>query len=298
MVTGISGRTRVCGIFGYPVEHSFSPAMHNAAFSALDMDFVYVPFPVEPASLPVAVEAVKSLGMAGVNVTIPHKQAVLPLLDEITGEARLAGAVNTIINNSGRLVGDNTDGKGFLRALKEKAGFTPAGKTALVLGAGGAARAVVVQLALAGAEKIFLSNRSKKRADALAGLLAAKANLDVEVLPWPDGKEKTGLAEAMQSADLVVQATPVGMYPNDGSTIPLPYAMFRPGQVACDLVYNPVETLFLKGARQAGATAVDGLGMLLYQGALAFELWTGSAAPLEVMRKALLEAVGGLFHHS
>jgi len=298
MVTGISGRTRVCGIFGCPVEHSFSPAMHNAAFSALGLDFVYVPFPVEPANLSSAVEAVKSLGMAGVNVTIPHKQAVLPLLDEITEEARLVGAVNTIVNRSGRLVGDNTDGKGFLRALKEKAGFIPAGKAALILGAGGAARAVAVQLALAGVKKVFLSNRSEKRADALASLLAAKAKVEVAVVPWPDGKEKTCLVEVMQSADLVVQATPVGMYPDDRSTVPLPYAMFRPGQVACDLVYNPVETLFLKGARQAGATAVEGLGMLLYQGALAFELWTGVAAPVEVMRKALLEAVCGLLHHS
>ncbi|OPY57865.1 MAG: Shikimate dehydrogenase [Pelotomaculum sp. PtaU1.Bin035] len=291
MLTGISGRTKVCGVFGCPIEHSFSPAMHNAAFSALDLDFVYVPFPVEPGNLPAAVEAVKSLGLAGVNVTVPHKQAVLSLLDEITGEARLIGAVNTIVNNSGRLIGDNTDGRGFLRALKEKAGFTPAAKKILILGAGGAARAVAVQSALAGARKVFLSNRSKNRAEVLADLVTMKSGVEVEVVPWPGCGEEPDLAEALYCADLVVQTTPVGMYPNEGSTIQLPYTLFRPGQVACDLVYNPVETLFLKSASQAGATVVDGLGMLLYQGVLAFELWTGASAPVDIMRKALANAV-------
>jgi len=291
MLTGISGRTKVYGIFGCPVEHSFSPVMHNAAFNALDLDFVYVPFLVEPGCLPAAVEAVRSLGLAGVNVTIPHKQAVLPLLDEITVEARLIGAVNTIVNNSGRLLGDNTDGKGFLRALMEQAGFTPAGKTALLLGAGGAARAVAVQLALAGVRKMFLSNRSKKRADALAGLLVEMTGPAVEVVPWPGDGENSEMAEVLRFVDLVVQTTPVGMYPEENSTIPLPFLLFGPGQVACDLVYNPAETLFMKRASQAGATTLNGLGMLLYQGVLSFELWTGKTAPVEVMREALNEVV-------
>jgi len=291
LLTGISGRTKVCGIFGCPVEHSFSPAMHNAAFDALDLDFVYVPFPVEPGCLPAAVEAVRSLGLAGVNVTIPHKQAVLPLLDEVTEEARLIGAVNTIVNNSGRLLGDNTDGRGFLRALMEHAGFTPAGKTALILGAGGAARAVAVQLALAGVRKVFLSNRSKKRAEALAGLLVEIAGPAVEVVPWPGDGENSDMAGVLQFVDLVVQTTSVGMYPEENSTIPLPFLSFGPGQVACDLVYNPVETLFMKRAGRAGATTLNGLGMLLYQGVLSFELWTGKAAPVEVMREALNEVV-------
>ncbi|MDF9409481.1 MAG: Quinate/shikimate dehydrogenase [Pelotomaculum sp. PtaB.Bin013] len=292
MLTGINGRTKVCGIYGCPVEHSFSPAMHNAAFDALDLDFVYVPFLVEPSRLPAAVEAVRSLGLAGVNVTIPHKQAVLPLLDEITEEARLIGAVNTIVNNSGCLLGDNTDGRGFLRALQEQAGFSPAGKTALIMGAGGAARAVSVQLVLAGIRKLFLSNRSRTRAEALASLLVKNTGLPVaEVVPWPVSGENPDLSEELPLADLVVQTTPVGMHPDEGSTIPLPLSSFGPGQVVCDLIYNPPETMFMKRASQVGATALNGIGMLLYQGVLSFEQWTGKTAPVEVMRESLLKCL-------
>jgi len=288
MTGRINGRTGVCGIIGCPVEQSFSPAMHNAAFAALGLDFVYVPFPVSPPLLPAAVTAVRALGLAGVNVTVPHKQAVLPFLDELSGEARLAGAVNTIVNRSGGLYGDNTDGKGFLHSLKEGAAFVPSGKTALILGAGGAARAVAAGLALAGAKKLVVANRSQGRAVELAGFITEKTGVKAEVVPWPAGRFETIPGEALSEADLVVQATPLGMHPNDASTAPLPFELFRPGQVACDLVYNPVETLFLKRAARAGATVVDGLGMLLYQGALSFEMWTGVAAPLEVMRDALL----------
>lgn len=293
MKNAISGRTGVCGIFGYPVAHSFSPAMHNAAFSALGLDFVYVPFLVEPDHLPVAVEAVKTLGLAGVNVTIPHKQAVLTFLDEITEAAALIGAVNTIVNQSGHLLGDNTDGKGFLHALEEKTGFTPAGKTVLILGAGGAARAVAVQLALAGVKKVFVANRSRERAELLAALLVEKTMAAAEVVSWPGGKENQRLVEVLRDTELVVQTTPLGMYPNEGLALPLPDSVFKPGQVVCDLVYNPAETLFLKHARDVGATAINGLGMLLYQGVLAFELWTGVAAPVQVMRKALADSVYG-----
>ncbi|BAF59310.1 MAG: shikimate dehydrogenase [Pelotomaculum sp.] len=288
MADGISGRTRVCGIFGCPVEHSFSPAMQNAAFKAAGLDYVYVPFLVRPGHLQAAVEAVRALDMAGVNVTIPHKETVLSFLDEISEEARLTGAVNTIVNRTGRLFGDNTDGKGFLRSLKENTGFTPAGKTALLIGAGGAARAVAVQLALAGLKKLFLANRSEGRARELAAFLAAQAGTEVEVIPWPKGESEVLPGRAVTESDLVVQATSLGMYPRQQETVPLPFELFGPGKVACDLVYNPVETLFLQKAGQAGATAVDGLGMLLYQGALAFELWTGIAAPVGAMREALV----------
>lgn len=292
MIKGISGKTKVCGIFGCPVQHSFSPAMHNAAFQALALDYVYVPFMVTPDCLPAAVAAVRALGLAGVNVTVPLKQAVLPLLDELTEEARLIGAVNTIITDAGRLRGDNTDGKGFLRALREQAGFCPAGKTVLILGAGGAARAVAVQLALAGVKRVFLTNRTPERAVALAGLLAEHTGVVVEVLPWPGDRTGAETAGVLRSADLVVQTTPVGMCPEQASTAPLPFSSFRPGQVACDLVYNPPETIFMRRAGQAGATVLNGLGMLLYQGALSFELWTGKAAPVEVMRQALIESSG------
>lgn len=290
MAGGISGKTRVCGIFGHPVEHSFSPAMHNAAFQAAGLDYVYVPLPVQPENLRAAVEAVRALGLAGVNVTIPHKEAVLPLLDELSEEAGLTGAVNTIVNRSGRLLGDNTDGRGFLRSLQEGAGFSPAGRSALLLGSGGAARAVALQLALAGAGRLRLTNRSRKRAEELAGYIEAKTRLKPEVLDWP-AEGETLPEEALRGADLVVQGTPLGMHPAVSEAPPLPYGSFRPGQVACDLVYNPVETQFLQRAGRAGAVTVDGLGMLLYQGALAYELWTGTTAPVEVMRKALEEVL-------
>ena len=291
MASGISGRTKVCGIFGHPVEHSFSPAMHNAAFTALKMDYVYVPFLVGPGGLSAATAAIKALNLAGVNVTIPHKQAVLPFLDELSEEARLIGAVNTIVNRSGWLYGDNTDGRGFLRSLKESTGFNPTGKTVLILGAGGAARAVAVQLALAGIKKLLVANRTQSRAVELAGFISERTGVSTEVIPWPQKEFERLPDEALQEAHLVVQATPMGMCTSDYETVPLPFDLFRPGQVACDLVYNPIETVFLKKASAAGAAIVDGLGMLLHQGALAFEMWVGTAAPLKVMRKALVKAI-------
>jgi shikimate dehydrogenase len=286
MASGISGRTKICGIFGCPVGHTFSPALHNAAFEAAGLDYVYVPFEAAPGCLAAAIESIRALGLAGVNVTIPHKEAVLPLLDGLSGEAKVIGAVNTIINRSGYLYGDNTDGKGFLSALKET-GFDPAGKTVLFLGAGGAARAVAVQLALAGAGKLIFTNRTGVRAGELAGFVAEKTGVRVELLSWPDREGDKLPDRALTGSDLVVQATSLGMSPKVNETVPLPFERFRPGQVASDLVYNPVETLFLKRAGEAGAVTVSGLGMLLHQGALAFELWTGVSAPLKVMREAL-----------
>ncbi len=305
MTNGISSRTKVCGIFGCPLEHSFSPVMQNAAFKATGLNYIYLPFAVMPGQLAVAVEAIKALGLSGVNVTIPHKEAALFLLDELSSEASLIGAVNTIVNRAGRLYGDNTDGRGFLRSLKEEAAFIPAGKTALILGAGGAARAVAVQLALAGIKKLIISNRSGQRAVELAGYIIEKTGVRTQTTPWPEREPETLPGDVLREADLVVQATSIGMHrstrgngflPPGGfvggdknalQSVPLPFHLFRAGQVAYDLVYNPMETVFLKKAGRAGAVTVGGLGMLLYQGALSFEMWTGKPAPVEVMRKAL-----------
>ncbi len=286
MASGISGCTKICGIFGYPVGHTFSPAMHNAAFAAAGLDYVYAPFTVAPHSLAAAVEAIRALDLVGVNLTVPHKEAVLPLLDGLSYEAVRVGAVNTIINREGYLYGENTDGKGYLKALLE-AGFAPEGKTVLFLGAGGSARAVAVQLALAGAGKMVFANRTEPRAADLARFVAEKTGVRVELAPWPEQNGDKLPEQTLAAADLVVQTTSLGMSPKVYETVPLPFASFRPGQVASDLVYNPVETLFLKKARLAGAVTVGGLGMLLHQGALAFELWTGVTAPLPVMREAL-----------
>jgi len=327
-LTKISGTTKVCGLFGDPVAHSFSPAMHNAAFSVLGLDYVYVPFLVAPGDLEAAVRAIRALNLAGVNVTVPHKEKILPLLDGLTPEAAAAGAVNTIVPAQGKLIGDNTDGAGFLRALKLSAGFAPEGKRVLVLGAGGAARAVSAALARAGAAEIWIAARNDARAAALARALfavgpsGARGNGGAPRLlpvagsgagpgrgPEPKPAPEPGgtgpecgpvraaavfwgekeLKELLPQVQLIVQATPVGMSPRWEDCPPFPFDCLRPGHVVCDLIYNPPLTKFLARAKEAGAGILNGLGMLLYQGALAFELWTGVSAPVEVMRRALEE---------
>lgn len=285
MQVKIKGTTKICGLFGYPVEHSFSPAMQNAAFSSLLLDFVYVPFTVAPGDLAQAVRAVRALNLVGVNVTVPHKEKVLPFLDELTPEAQLTGAVNTIVHIEGRLVGHNTDGAGFLRALREEAGFSPAGKNVLVLGAGGAARAVAVALAGAGAQEISIANRTAQRAQELARELNERTPAKARAIFW----SARHLGEVLGNVQLIVQTTPVGMAPGREQCPSFPFHCLGREHLVCDLIYNPPMTKFLERAREAGAAVSSGLGMLLHQGALAFELWTGKNAPLEVMRRALLE---------
>lgn len=287
----IDGRTKITGIFGDPVAHTLSPAMHNAGFAALGLNFIYVPFHVSREALPAAVAGIKALGLAGVNITVPHKEAVLALLDEVVEEARLIGAVNTVVNRGGSLVGYNTDAIGFLRALQE-AGFDPAGRAAVVIGAGGAARAVVVALARAGVREITIFNRTLSRAAALAELVRAEG-VAAAALSWAD------LASAgkkvVAAAALVVQTTSLGMHPNEAEFPPVPPEAFGPGQLVVDLIYSPPETRFLRLAAAAGATTQNGIPMLLHQGVAAFELWTGREAPVGVMRAALKKALGAKF---
>ncbi|KFD41481.1 shikimate dehydrogenase [Peptococcaceae bacterium SCADC1_2_3] len=285
----VDGKTKVCGIFGFPVEHSFSPRMQNAAFSFLKLNYIYVPFAVPPQALKQAVAGIRALNLAGVNITIPHKEQVISFLDEITPSARIIGAVNTIVNQEGRLIGHNTDGAGFLRALKEEINFQPAGKKILLLGAGGGARAVAVALALAGANQFTVANQPFEYAVNLARLIKENTGLKAEALPWLETEEGVP-AEVVEQADLIVQATPVGMYPYEDKCLNIPFNCLRQEQVVCDLIYNPPQTLFLKRAAKAGARVKNGLGMLLYQGALAFELWTGKPAPAAVMQEALKKA--------
>ncbi len=284
----IDGKTTLCGLFGYPVAHSFSPAMHNAAFQALELNWIYLPLEVKPEQLGQAVDGLRAFNMAGVNVTVPHKEAVIPYLDKLDQGAAAIGAVNVIVNYEGKLTGYNTDGAGFTRALKEETGFNPLHKKVVILGAGGAARAVAVQLTLEGAKEIVLVNRTVPRAQALAQTVE-RMGTPGRVLTWQEPQ----LAEAMSGADLVVQSTSIGMHPAVDYCPPVPQGVFRPGQLVCDLVYNPMETKFLSAAAKAGATTVSGLGMLLYQGVLAFELWTGLDAPVEEMKKALYRQIGG-----
>jgi len=276
----IDGSTIVCGLFGDPVAHSLSPAMHNAAFEELGLNWVYLPFRVASSKLSAAVNAVKALGMAGVNITVPHKEGVIDYLDELSDEAALIGAVNTVINREGCLIGDNTDGKGFIRSLEE-AGFSPGGRTALILGSGGAARAVGAALARAGCRPA-IANRTLSRAREIAGLL--KKHLDVEVPVYGFGDIN---GEMVREFDLIVNTTPLGMNPHVDRCPPLPTTFLHKGQMVYDLVYNPRETKLMRLARASGARVMGGLGMLLCQGVLAFELWTGRPAPVEVMKKAI-----------
>jgi shikimate dehydrogenase len=282
----ITGHTTLVGVIGWPVKHSLSPAMHNAAFAELGLDWVYVPLPVYPDHVAEAVRGLRALGFAGANVTVPHKQAVLAQLDEVSRAAQVIGAVNTIVVREESLYGDNTDAAGFIASLRET-GFDPAGTYCVLLGAGGAARAVAHALADAGALQVGIYNRSIGRAQALCRDLA-KFHSNVRFEP----ASLSDVSAIGEDTDLVVNATSLGMWP-DTDASPWPGELAIPGHLTvCDLVYNPQETLFLTQARAAGAETVYGLGMLVYQGAAALEMWTGRPAPVETMREACLESLG------
>lgn len=276
----------LAGVIGWPVGHSISPAMHNAAFRALGLDWLYLAFPVQPQDITAAVYGLRALGFAGVNVTIPHKVAVRPLMDELSPEAIAIGAVNTIIIRDGHMTGHNTDAYGFLTTLMAS-GYTPAGRPALVLGAGGAARSIVYALARAGA-CVAIWNRSEGRAAALVAELAPHLPAaSMSAIP----STQQALSTALDEADLLVNATSVGMTGGPpGSPLPTDLHL-RPGMTVFDLIYTPTLTPLLRQARAAKAHPVGGLGMLVHQGAQAFTLWTGCEAPVAVMERACRRAL-------
>jgi shikimate dehydrogenase len=272
----ISGTTRIVALLGHPVAHTKSPSMQNAAFHAAGLDCCYVAFDVMPQSLADAVGGMRALRLLGANVTIPHKEAVPALLDEVDHEAAFIGAVNTIVNRDGRLCGYNTDGRGFMRSL-EDAGIETAGRRVLMIGAGGAARAVGYYLAQQAAE-LVIANRTPERAERLAADLL-EVGADVRGVSMTDVQR----ADMMSGMDVIINATSAGLNPSDPS--PVDGTLFTSRHAVCDLIYH--DTPLILGARRAGARTLNGQGMLLWQGALAFELWTGLAAPVEVMREAL-----------
>jgi shikimate dehydrogenase len=284
----IFGKTNIVGLIGWPVSHSVSPPMHNAAFAALGLDWCYVPLPVptEPAErVGEAVRGLRALGLRGANVTVPHKQAVMPYLDWLTPAAQAIGAVNTIrVEADGALSGDNTDAPGFVADLREH-GVDPIGKNVIVLGAGGSARAIVYGLAASGVLDILIVNRTLDKAESLAmqmqGLFP-NCHIAAHAL-------SNELAEVADPTDLVVNTTSLGMTPHtDG--LPWPASVsFSTNQAVYDLVYNPPQTRLLQKANMDGAKAIGGLGMLIWQGAIAFERWTGVAAPVAVMQRAVTE---------
>jgi shikimate dehydrogenase len=274
------------GLIGWPVEHSISPAMHNAAFDALGLRWRYTLLPTPPRQLETKLINLKEQGYRGANVTVPHKEAVKPYLDEIANAVRAIGAVNTIVVHEKRLIGHNTDAEGFFTALR-KAGFEAAGKRALVLGAGGAARAAAYALAQAGCT-VAVHNRTVSRAAELAHHLQ-RTGVRAPVTWVPASAILADLD--LSSFDLLVNATPVGMWPRPAAS-PWPEALPLPSHwIIFDLVYNPAQTRLLAQARAAGATAVAGLDMLVHQGALAFELWTGRSPPIETMHLAAKKAL-------
>ncbi len=284
----VTGKTGLVGIMGHPIAHTLSPAMHNAAFNAMGLEYCYLPFDVRPHDLGKALTGLGALGCKGLNVTIPHKRAVLPFLDDLSREARLIGAVNTIEFRGSRLIGHNTDGQGFTTAFRRECRVLLRGKRALLLGAGGAARAVAVQLLVEGVHRLTLANRTLRKAQRLVQDLRKHfPRRELKALPL----ERRHLVSVVRDAQIIINATSVGMKP--GGKIPMPSGLLRPDLIVCDLIYYPPMTTLLKEARRAGAKTLNGMGMLLWQGALAFEIWMRKKPPVDVMGKALLKALKG-----
>jgi shikimate dehydrogenase len=275
------------GIIGYPIGHSISPSFQQAALDSLNINAEYRPYEVNPGEVGGFVDSLRSDAVTGINVTVPHKEAVMPFLDEIDEWAAEAGAVNTIVNRSGHLTGYNTDGYGFLRALRESGGFDPAGKTVLILGAGGSARGVVQALLRAEVGELAIANRTAARAESLADL-AASRGAAAESMPLPSAEAE----DAARSADLIVNCTSLGMrHGPDETASPLSANEIPSTALVYDLVYNPMLTPLLQASGDAGAPTLGGISMLVYQGAASFEIWLDRPAPVDVMMQAAMAAM-------
>ena len=287
----ISGKTRVCVVIGDPVKHSLSPVMHNVAFEELSLDFVYLAFRVRGEELREAIIGARSLDIHGLNVTMPHKNAVTRYLDEIDSTARSIGAVNTILNNRGRLLGYNTDGIGALKALEEN-GITLNEKKLLLLGAGGAGKAIAFHAARE-VEELVILNRTPEKAKKLAEVLRKEFNKKIK----SNELSTETIRNELKDADILVNATSVGMHPNIDQS-PVPSNSLRPGLCVMDIIYNPLETKLAKDAKAVGAKVVSGVEMLVYQGVASFEIWTNNSAPVKVMKQAVLDKLSelGAYH--
>ena len=276
----LNGYTRVFAVWGCPVKHSASPAMHNAALKQCGINGVYVPFEVQPEDIAAAIAGVRALGISGVNVTVPHKEAVVPYLDALTPEAERLGAVNTLFWENGLLCGDTTDGRGYIAALQSGGLVPAAGATVVVLGAGGSARSVVSALAAIGCH-VVVANRTLAKAEGLVSLGASAIG----------GYDSSVVLEALTQAALVVNTTTLGMSPNIGVMPEIDVARLQPNCVVSDLIYRPDRTELLIQAEARGLRVQNGLEMLLQQGALSFERWLGTIAPVEVMRQAVQDSI-------
>ncbi len=278
----ITGRTDVYGIFGYPVKHSLSPLMQTAAFEAAGIDAVYVPFQVSPENLEKAVDGLKAMGIRGINVTVPLKEKIIHFLDFIDETAEFMGAVNTVKNVDGKLYGYNTDGDGFVDSLKEER-IEVGGKKVLIIGAGGSAKAIAYSLLRNGVEKIVIANRTFEKAESLAGRLSKIEMVEAVSLDY--------LNSVVDKFDILINTTSVGMKESDPSLFD--YSLIKPDTVVVDIIYKPFETELLKVAKSKGAKTINGLGMLIHQGARAFKILTDMESSVEVMKDALLEGLDG-----
>jgi len=277
----ITGSTRIYGIFGWPVGHTLSPALHNAAFERLGINACYVPMPVRPENLRDAIQGVRAMSIAGVNVTVPHKVEAVGMLDEVHGVAAELGAVNVIMNNDGILDGYNTDVEGFRRSL-EHAGVTPAGAAVAMIGAGGASRSIVKAMQLAGMKKMYIFNRTRSKAEAIAEEFST-GGAPVEVTDFSDPEVDT----IFENCKIVINTTSLGL--KAGDPMPLDPGLLQQHHVVIDIIYHPGETELLAAGRKIGAKTVNGYGMLVFQAMEAFRLWTGESPPLEVFWNAGLE---------
>lgn len=272
------------GVIGSPIAHSKSPQMHTAGLKALGIKGAYVPLHVHPGSLGEAISSIRTLGFRGINVTLPHKVAVIPYLDAVDRSAEAIGAVNTIVNNGGVLTGYNTDGIGYVRSLKSEAASDLAGRRIMVIGAGGAARGILDALLLERPASVIIANRSREKAAELAESWSGRGDLK--------GIGLGEIEEYVQGMDIVINTTSVGMHPNVDQ-MPIDPDILPEGIVVSDLIYNPLHTRFLfESERRKGCVIHSGVGMFLYQGAYALEYWTGRPAPIKEMRQALLESLG------
>jgi shikimate dehydrogenase len=283
----LSSKTRLCGLIGDPVEHSISPQILNAAFEAANLNFIYVTMNVKKRELASAIKGMRALGIHGLNVTIPHKVNVVRYLDHVDGDARMIGAVNTILNVNGELRGFNTDGIGAARAIEES-GTLLDGKSVVLIGSGGAARAIAFAFSNK-VDRLTILNRHADKARKLAVELTRKKGKRVH----SGDLQKERLRETLSDAQIVINATSVGMFPNEDTSI-LDGMLLRPDLVVIDIVYNPLQTKLLREAAEVGAKTVNGVGMLVHQGAEAFKIWTEKEAPVELMRQVAMEELSRL----
>jgi shikimate dehydrogenase len=283
MAQTVNYKAELVGVFGQPVAENPTIVMQEAGFQALGLNWRYLNIEVYPEDLAQAMQGLRAMNFKGINLTIPHKVEVLPYLDQVSADAALMGAVNTVRREGDRLIGENTDGKGFLRSLREEAQVEPGDKRVVILGAGGAARAIAVELALARAAQLTVVNRTAARGQALVSLLNVKTPAQADFVLWDN------VYALPPETDIVVNATSIGLYPDVTAKPRLNYETLTAKMIVCDVIPNPPRTPFLAEAGARGAKTLDGLGMLVYQGAIAFQMWTGHEAPVEVMHQALAQ---------